>query len=267
MSAKSYPIAIKCVLAHEGGYTNHPRDPGGPTNWGITIYDARKYWKPNATAADVKAMPLSVAQTIYKARYWDALRCDELPAGLDYTVFDYGVNSGIGRAGKVLRRVLGMSDGDYHVTDAVLAEIARRDVSKIISAVNDERLRFLRSLSTWPTFGKGWGARVADVKRLSLSMAANAPVPEPVIQAAPERSAGVVPKPAIAQPAAIPVAAAVTASAGAAAHGWSSFAPSIVWAGAAAVITVAAIAIGITIYRHRGAQEAPTPGLVPVPAT
>lgn len=267
MSAKSYPTAIKCVLAHEGGYTNHPRDPGGPTNWGITIYDARKYWKSNATAADVKAMPLSVAQTIYKARYWDALRCDELPAGLDYSIFDYGVNSGIGRAGKVLRRVLGMSDSDYHVTDVVLAEIARRDASKIIAAVNDERLRFLRSLSTWSAFGKGWGTRVADVKRLSLSMAANQTVTEPIFEAAPERGAGIVPTPAIAQPAAIPVAAAVTASAGAAVHGWSSFAPSLVWAAAAAIITVAVIAIGFAIYRHSGAQEAPTPGLVPVPAT
>jgi lysozyme family protein len=167
----SYPTAIKSVLAHEGGYTNHPADPGGPTNWGITIADARMYWKSTATAADVKAMPLSVAQDIYKKRYWDAQRCDELPAGLDYSVFDYGVNSGIGRSGKVLRRILGLSDATSAVTQEVLDAVAKRDTKSLIVAMNDERLRFLKSLRTWPTFGGGWGRRVAEVKALSLQLA------------------------------------------------------------------------------------------------
>ena len=167
----SYSTAIKGVLAHEGGYTNHPADPGGPTNWGITIHDARMYWKSNATAADVKAMPLSVAQDIYKKRYWDAQRGDELPAGLDYSVFDYGVNSGIGRSGKVLRRILGLSDATSAVTQEVLDAVARRDPKALIVAMNDERLRFLKALKTWPTFGGGWGRRVAEVKALSLQLA------------------------------------------------------------------------------------------------
>src|SRR6266403_458072 len=92
----SDPQAIKNVLANEGGYTNHPADPGGPISWGITIFDTRKYWKASATAAD-KAMPLAVAQQIYDQHFWDPQRCDDLPAGLDYSMFDYGVNSGIGR--------------------------------------------------------------------------------------------------------------------------------------------------------------------------
>ena len=93
----SYEAALARLLAHEGGYSNHPSDPGGPTNFGITIVDYRKYVKPGATAADVKAMTLDEAKKIYRAKYWDAQRCDELPAGVDYAVFDYGVNSGIGR--------------------------------------------------------------------------------------------------------------------------------------------------------------------------
>lgn len=172
MSSSSYPISVKSVLAHEGGYTNHPADPGGPTNWGITINDARKYWKANATAADVKTMPLSAAQDIYRKRYWAAQRCDDLPPGLDYSMFDYGVNSGIGRSGKVLRRLVGLPDTTSVVTQEVIDAVRKRDPKQLIAAMNDERLRFLKSLKTWPTFGKGWGRRVAEVRALSLSMAA-----------------------------------------------------------------------------------------------
>jgi len=181
---ENYQGAEGHVLASEGGYTNDARDPGGPTNWGITIYDARMYWKHNATAQDVRAMPESVARDIYKKKYWDALDCDELPAGLDYTVFDYGVNSGIGRAGKVLRRILGMQGSDWHVTQDMIEVIKKRDVVSLIKEINDERLAFLQRLGTWSHFGKGWGARVASVRSVSLRMAAaRAPVPEPVLTA------------------------------------------------------------------------------------
>ena len=92
MAASTYDEALRRLLAHEGGYTNHPSDPGGPTNFGITIYDYRKYVKPNATAAEVRSMKLDEAKAIYRTKYWAAQRCDELPAGVDYSIFDYGVN-------------------------------------------------------------------------------------------------------------------------------------------------------------------------------
>ena len=95
------PAMEQGVFLHEGGYTNDPRDPGGPTNWGITIYDARRYWKSNATAADVKAMPKSVAEAIYWPHYAVPLCYDDLPAGPDYAALDYGINSGVSRAAKV----------------------------------------------------------------------------------------------------------------------------------------------------------------------
>jgi hypothetical protein len=97
------PAMEQGVFPHEGGYTNDPRDPGGPTNWGITIYDARKYWKPTATAADVKAMPKSVAEAIYWPHYAVPLCYDDLPAGADYAALDYGINSGVSRGAKVMQ--------------------------------------------------------------------------------------------------------------------------------------------------------------------
>ncbi len=170
MAASSYEGALARLLAHEGGYTNHPSDPGGPTNFGITIADYRKHVKADASSADVRSMQLSEAKAIYRAKYWDAQRCDELPAGIDYAVFDYGVNSGIGRSGKVLRRLLGLPDATHLVTGDVLRAAAGRDPAGLVAAICDERLAFLKRLKTWPVFGAGWSRRVAEVRRVSLAM-------------------------------------------------------------------------------------------------
>jgi lysozyme family protein len=170
MAAANYETSLARVLKHEGGYSNHPSDPGGPTNFGITIHDYRRYIKANGTAADVRAMTLADAAKIYRARYWDALRCDELPAGLDYAVFDYGVNSGIGRATKVMQRLLGIGQGTA-VTDAVVASARKVDATSLIGRLCDERLAFLKSLRTWPVFGAGWSRRVSEVRRDALAMA------------------------------------------------------------------------------------------------
>src|SRR6185312_266773 len=109
-------------------------------------------------------------------------------------------NSGIGRSGKVLRRIVGLSDRTHVVTDEVLRAVARRDPKALVVAINDERLAFLKRLKTWPVFGKGWGARVTDVKSVSLRMAAQqAPSPSIVPDAAPVPGKGVVPAPAVAK--------------------------------------------------------------------
>ena len=108
-------------------------------------------------------------QEIYRTRYWDALRCDELPAGLDYAVFDYGVNSGVSRSAKALQRVAGVAD-DGIVGPVTLGAAQARDCRSTVAALCDERLRFLRALRTWRVFGKGWGRRVAEVKEAALAM-------------------------------------------------------------------------------------------------
>jgi hypothetical protein len=138
MAASTYDEALRRLLAHEGGYSNHPSDPGGPTNFGITLTDYRRYIKPDATAADVRAMSVDQAKAIYRKRYWDAQRCDDLPAGVDYSVFDYGVNSGIGRSGKVLRRVVGLPADTNAVTDQVLAYARARDPKVLVAAIEAE---------------------------------------------------------------------------------------------------------------------------------
>lgn len=151
-------VSIKYTLQYEGGYTNHPSDPGGPTNWGITIFDARAHWKKDATAQDVKDMPLSVAIDIYRQKYWDRMGCDDDPSGVDFVTFDYGVNSGVGRAVPVRNRTKTANAVNW------------------VKAICSERINFLHHLRTWPTFGKGWGRRVADVEAKGVKMAMqNAP--------------------------------------------------------------------------------------------
>jgi lysozyme family protein len=166
---ENYGKCLAEVLEQEGGYSNDAGDPGGPTNYGITIFDARMYWKHNATAADMRAMPLSVAEDIYKSKYWDKISGDELPAGVDLAVFDYEVNSG-NRGVMVLQRLVGVPD-DGIVGPQTLAAVAAKDPSKLVSDLCDERLAFLQRLSTWRLFGRGWWRRVAEVKALALKMA------------------------------------------------------------------------------------------------
>ena len=158
MTASNRDAAISKTLTYEGGYTNDPRDPGGATNWGITIADARMYWKADATPADVKAMPKSVAIAIYRDKYWAKMGCDSRPAGPDFVDFDYGVNSGVARSLK-LRAAL---------------DPKKLSPVEYVKAACASRLSFLHALKTWEVFGKGWGRRVADVEATGVRMALGA---------------------------------------------------------------------------------------------
>ena len=256
MAKSSYDESLRLLLLHEGGYTNHPSDPGGPTNFGITIHDYRKYVKPGATAADVKAMTLNEAKSIYRAKYWDAQRCDELPAGVDHAVFDYGVNSGIGRSGKVLRRCLKLPDNTSVVNDAVVAVAIHADPKALVTAICDERLRFLKALRTWPVFGKGWGRRVAEVKAYGLKLAgqkqASMPKPASDVQ---KTGKGVVPVAKGAQQGSAGVIAAAGAAAALEAHssGIDGMTVAAIVAGAA---LCALAAYAFWHWRQRQQQEA-----------
>lgn len=266
MAVSTYDEALRRLLAHEGGYTNHPSDPGGPTNFGITIHDYRKYVKPNGTAADVRAMRLDEAKAIYRAKYWNAQRCDELPAGVDYSVFDYGVNSGIGRSGKVLRRVVGLPDGSHVLTDEVLRAVARRDPKAIVKAINDERLAFLKRLKTWPVFGRGWGTRVAGVRAVSLRMAGErTAVPDTQGANSAVSGKGAVAAPAGAKKLVIGAGSAGPIAAGSSAWEWVSAHP---WEAAALGCGVA-IAVGVSVYAlnrwYRHLQDRPSPNTPLVP--
>jgi lysozyme family protein len=202
MPASDFDEALKRVLAHEGGYTNDPDDPGGPTNFGITIGDYRACVNPRATAADVRSMPVETAKKIYRENYWNALRCDELPAGVDYAVFDYGVNSGIGRAAKILRVELGaglnpVPASGTAITDEVIAAAKKADAKKLINDICDERINFLRALPTWDRFGRGWSRRVVEVRIAALAMAKGEPQATTIVLAQPPNApaAGKAPPP------------------------------------------------------------------------
>ena len=132
--------------------------------------------KPHATAADVRAMTIDEAKAIYRDRYWNAMRGDDLPPGVDYCVFDYGVNSGVGRAAKVLQRLVG-AGVDGTIGDVTLAAVRSADAEQLINRICDERLAFLQGLSTWGVFGNGWGRRVREVRTAALAMAGRARAP------------------------------------------------------------------------------------------
>lgn len=170
--AKNYDQSLAWVLKSEGGYSNDAGDPGGQTMWGITHFDYDEYRRHKGLKRqNVRKMTKAERNEIYRNKYWDNQRCDDLPAGLDYTIFDYGVNSGVGRSGRVLRKVLGLPTNDWHITPAVVAACKEHRAADLVRAVNDERLRFLHGLRTWRRFGGGWGRRVKFVKGQSLALA------------------------------------------------------------------------------------------------
>lgn len=272
MVAATYPEAIRRVLLSEGGYVNHPRDPGGPTNHGITLATYRAFGHVHATADDIKAMPLEDAKVIYRKQYADPIDFNVRPAGLDYTLFDYAVNSGVGRSNKVIRRVCGLKD-DAPRSDLEVA-LAKRDAKAVVGAVNAERLKFLQSLSTWPTFGTGWGRRVQTVNAAALKMAdlKDAPIPSvlpPVAMPEPTQpqGKGVVPKPST-KGAVTSTSGVGGAAAGAGLSDWIAAHPaSSAIIAAVALIAIAFVAEIIATHLQAKRQDAPTPGLIPVPET
>jgi lysozyme family protein len=174
MSATSFDGALALVLEAEGGFVNDPRDPGGATKFGITRATlAAARGRPVSVAA-VRALTRAEAGVIYRRLYWNAIRADDLPAGLDLACFDYAVNSGSGRSVRALQRVLGVAT-DGIVGPKTVAAARACDLPQTIRAMTRERVRFLQGLSTWPTFGRGWTSRVNHTEGAALALAATIP--------------------------------------------------------------------------------------------
>jgi len=174
MSATNYSNCLAITLDYEGGYSNDPGDPGGPTKYGITIHDVRLYLKPQATEADVKALTLNEAKTIYRRHYWEPVAGDGWPDGLDLAVFDAGVNSGVGRALTWARATLTVSTDGFEVMAARARAQTVDTLVAWIKSYNARRLSFLHALRTWSLFGRGWGRRVAGIEALGVKMALQA---------------------------------------------------------------------------------------------
>ena len=173
---ENFSRSLDRTLTHEGGYSDHPKDPGGATNKGVTqrVYDLFRQAKKLALRS-VKLITGTEVREIYRDRYWNVVAGDQLPAGIDYVVFDGAVNSGPGQAVKWLQRALGrLYTGkiDGRVGASTLAAIAEHtDHDKLIAAILERRLAFLQALKTWGTFGKGWSRRVGAVKAVGQAWA------------------------------------------------------------------------------------------------
>lgn len=170
MAKGTFEVAFSLVLKHEGGYVDNPSDPGGATNLGITIGTLSGWLGRKATKSEVRALTPATVKPIYRANYWDAVRGDDLPSGLDYAVFDYAVNSGPARAAMHLQELVGVAQ-DGKIGPITLAAVAKSNPSDLINALCDRRMRFLRSLSTFSKFGRGWTSRVDGVRSNALGMA------------------------------------------------------------------------------------------------
>lgn len=166
----NFENVLSLVLKEEGGFVNNPDDPGGMTNLGVT----KKVWEGfvgrAVDEAEMRSLTRADVTPLYKQDYWNKVCGDDLPHGLDYAVMDFAVNSGTGRAAKLLQKTCGV-DPDGTIGPATLGVVNTADARDLIGKVCDQRLAFLRSLPTFATFGKGWSARVARVRAASDKMA------------------------------------------------------------------------------------------------
>ena len=167
----NWPNAFALMLKSEGGYVNNPADPGGRTNLGVTQATWESWVGRPSDEAEMRSLTADKVESLYKKKYWDAVRGDELPVGLDYLVFDFGVNAGPGRAIKVMQSAVGVTpDGGFG--PMTMAAVQAIDPVELIDKFSQAKEDFYRSLTQFPVFGKGWLNRVADVKVKANSMLA-----------------------------------------------------------------------------------------------
>ena len=167
----NFERSLALVLQHEGGYVNHPSDPGGRTNLGVTQRVWEEYVGHPVDEAEMRSLTKEMVAPLYKKNYWDAVRGDQLPCGADYLAFDFAVNAGSFRCVKTIQRALNITaDGVIgHVTLKAIQETNAEDFINNFSAAKES---FYRSLTTFPTFGKGWLNRVAEGKKAAEEMLA-----------------------------------------------------------------------------------------------
>lgn len=174
MTAANFGPSLKEILHHEGGFVNHPKDPGGITNLGVTkkTYEA---WIGHPVSEQImRKLTPNLVTPLYKRNYWNVLKCDSLPLGLDMCVFDFGVNAGTNRAGRYLQRLVGAKeDGAVGPATIKAVEAMRLTVGTVamIDAFQESRRVYYRKLPTFPTFGKGWLNRVDAVEKVAKGMA------------------------------------------------------------------------------------------------
>jgi len=184
----NFDKCLSITLRHEGGWADDPRDPGGATMKGVTIGTYAQFKGRKVTKDELRNISDADLRTIYRRNYWDKVRGDDLPAGLDLVAFDGAVNSGPARGARWVQQGLGVA-ADGKIGPATIAAAKAVPASSAIAASCDARLDFLHRLKTWPTFGKGWQRRVDDIRRQAVAMVTSTPVavspaPDPVAKPA-----------------------------------------------------------------------------------
>ena len=157
------------VLDHEGGYVDHPKDPGGRTNMGITQKTYQSFCERPVTEEEMKTMPRGHAAKIYKSMYWDEVRGDDLPAGVDICVFDWSVNSGVNRACRELQKAA-EAYPDGILGPKSMKAVESFEAKELVHRISEAREAFYRRLSIFDTFGKGWLRRNDATRVLSLGL-------------------------------------------------------------------------------------------------
>lgn len=178
MSSSNFKKCLQHVLQFEGGYVDHPSDPGGATNRGITRKTLARWrgispWWDLPKSA-VRELAENESEAIYKQAYWATSAGRHLPNGIDLAIFDFAVNSGPSRTAKALQKILNVpQDGIIGpMTLTALTRFSRRwGTHIVIKKICDHRRGFLRSLSTFKTFGRGWTKRVNATEQLARQMA------------------------------------------------------------------------------------------------
>jgi lysozyme family protein len=166
---QNFDKCLEMLLHHEGGFVNHPKDPGGMTNLGVTkaVYDA--WTGKESSEAEMRALTPADVAPIYRKNYWDKVRGDDLPSGVDWCAFDWAVNSGSKRPAKAIQKAVGAKQ-DGAIGPMTLQAVANEEPDKIIEAVYHTRQRFYERLSTFETFGRGWTRRNKETLEAALEM-------------------------------------------------------------------------------------------------
>jgi lysozyme family protein len=166
---ENFGLAFHALLKHEGGFVNHPKDPGGMTNLGVTKRAWEDYVGHPVDEAQMRALTPETVETFYRERYWDVIGADSLPGGVDYCVFDCTVNSGSRQAVRLLQRAARIKD-DGILGPNTLNAVRSMDPRLLISRYTAARLDFLQKLPAFTTFGKGWVRRVREVESLAATL-------------------------------------------------------------------------------------------------
>ena len=166
---RNFDECLSMLLKHEGGFVNHPKDPGGMTNLGITKQVYEEFHGVDIDEEGMRNLKKADVEPIYRSNYWNRCRCQDLPSGVDWAVFDFAVNAGTGRAAKALQKAV-ETEPDGSIGPLTLMKVKNHEVVNIINRIAIYREQFYRSLSTFDTFGKGWIKRNDTTRRQAIHM-------------------------------------------------------------------------------------------------